>query len=243
MFGDRLCSSQRRSIVIMARWAKVAWRVKKEVRWGGWQKDREKEEGEPLARAYRERTRSSTARHQDIRDFDRTARSTTAQSLFVWYPLPLLFPRHASPSTLASVSFPPPFLSFASLLSLSSIAPASTSLSLFLFLALRVFTWTHRIRGPSSPLRLLRSSSSSPSFRSSVIASRSRRPLGFTWRALMTSRNERVPPPSNKRLFHVPMLILRESRLPFPLFLSLPPPFVSRFFVPHIAYAVAVCTK
>lgn len=119
MFGDRLCSSQRRSIVIMARWAKVAWRVKKEVRWGGWQKDREKEEGEPLARAYRERTRSSTARHQDIRDFDRTARSTTAQSLFVWYPLPLLFPRHASPSTLASVSFPPPFLPFASLLSLS----------------------------------------------------------------------------------------------------------------------------
>lgn len=37
-------------------------------------------------------------------------------------------------------------------------------------------------------------------------------PLGFTWRALMTSRNERVPPSSNKRLFHVPMLILQESR-------------------------------
>lgn len=32
--------------------------------------------------SYRERTRSST-RHQDIRDFDRAARSTTAQSLFV----------------------------------------------------------------------------------------------------------------------------------------------------------------
>lgn len=67
------------------------------------------------------------------------------------------------------------------------------------------------------------------------------RPLGFTWRALMTSRNERVPPPSNKRLFHVPMLILRESRFPFPLplslFLSLSS--VSRFFVPHIAYAAS----
>lgn len=46
-------------------------------------------------------------------------------------------------------------------------------------------------------------------------------PLGFTWRALMTSRNERVPPSSNKRLFHVPMLILQESRRFQPsLFLS-----------------------
>lgn len=80
---------------------------------------------------------------------------------------------------------------------------------------------------------------SSPPFRSSVIASRSRGPLGFTWRALMTSRNERVPPPSNKRLFHVPMLILRESssRLfdfpsppPLSLSLSAPPPSTSRSF-------------
>ena len=45
-------------------------------------------------------------------------------------------------------------------------------------------------------------------------------PLGFTWRALMTSWNERVPPPSNKRLFHVPMLIPRESSPFAPFFLS-----------------------
>lgn len=112
---DRLCSNQWHSIVVMAWRAEVVWRVRKEVRWGRRQKDsieRGKEEGGPLARAYRERTRSSTARHQDIRDFDRTARSTTAQSLFVWHPLPLLFSQHASPSTLASVSFPRPFLPF-----------------------------------------------------------------------------------------------------------------------------------
>lgn len=64
------------------------------------------------------------------------------------------------------------------------------------------------------------------------------RPLGFTWRALMTSRNERVPPPSNKRLFHVPMLILRESsRLQFPLhhllFLRHLPPLVSSYLTLH----------
>lgn len=64
------------------------------------------------------------------------------------------------------------------------------------------------------------------------------RPLGFTWRALMTSRNERVPPPSNKRLFHVPMLILRESsRLQFPLhhllFLRHLPLLVSSYLTLH----------
>lgn len=117
------------------------------------------EEGEPLARAYRERIRSSTARHQDIRDFDRTARSTTAQSLFVWYPLPLLFPRHASPSTLASVSFPPPFLPFAFLLSLSlpSLLLLLPRLSLSLSLSR-----SPRIHLDTSDPRSLIPSSSSP---------------------------------------------------------------------------------
>lgn len=54
----------------------------------GCQRKRKGEKKTPLS--YRERTRSSTAWHQDIRDFDRAARSTTAQSLFVSYPLLLL---------------------------------------------------------------------------------------------------------------------------------------------------------
>lgn len=59
-------------------------------------------------------------------------------------------------------------------------------------------------------------------------------PLGFTWRALMTSRNERVPPSSNKRLFHVPMLILQESRrFPNPLSFFLPVATFRLFFFPR----------
>ena len=46
----------------------------------------------------------------------------------------------------------------------------------------------------------------------------------------MTSRNERVPPPSNKRLFHVPMLIPRESFPSAPFFLSFLPSFLPSFF-------------
>lgn len=70
-------------------------------------------------------------------------------------------------------------------------------------------------RAPSPPLPIPSPSSSRSVFVSSLSLLRYRvpisGPLGFTWRALMTSRNERVPPPSNKRLFHVPMLILQES--------------------------------
>lgn len=69
--------------------------------------------------------------------------------------------------------------------------------------------------GAHPPLPIPSPSSSRSVFVSSLSLLRYRvpisGPLGFTWRALMTSRNERVPPPSNKRLFHVPMLILRES--------------------------------
>jgi len=66
--------------------------------------------------------------------------------------------RHASPSTPALLpSFQLPHL--------------SSALSLLI-----VFTWTHRTRTLPSPfpLHLLREASSSPPFRSSVIASRSR---------------------------------------------------------------------
>lgn len=169
----------------------------------GCQRKRKGEKKTPLS--YRERTRSSTAWHQDIRDFDRAARSTTAQSLFVSYPLPLLLLRKDPPALPSQPSLQLPRL--------------FSALSL-----LSVFTWTHRAR---APLLIPSSSSSRIVFVSSLSLLRYRvpisGPLGFTWRALMTSRNERVPPPSNKRLFHVPMLILRESsRLQLPLHLLLP---------------------
>lgn len=180
----------------------------------GYQRKRKGEKKTPLS--YRERTRSSTAWHQDIRDFDRAARSTTAQSLFVSYPLPLLLlrVRHAS-SFLPRLSFHRSNFHISSRPSLflsSSCSPGPIG------------------PGPSSPFPILSSSSSRIVFVFSLSLLRYRipisGPLGFTWRALMTSRNERVPSPSNKRLFHVPMLILRESsRLQFPLptFSPLPP--------------------
>lgn len=193
----------------------------------------EEEKRRPLS-PYRERTRSSTAWHQDIRDFDRAARSTTAQSLFVSYPLPLLLlrVRHASSSSPVS----------------ASIAPTSTSL-LDPLSSLRIHL------DPSGPGLLSLPIPSLSSLRIVFVSSLSLfryripilGPLGFTWRALMTSRNERVPPPSNKRLFHVPMLILRESsRLQFPLHLLL--------FLRHLTFRfsflrtsccirVSVCTK
>lgn len=73
-------------------------------------------------------------------------------------------------------------------------------------------------------------------------------PLGFTWRALMTSRNERVPPSSNKRLFHVPMLILQESRrFPNPLSFFLPSQLSASFsflVLAHVSsYEMEMCAK
>lgn len=123
--------------------------------------------------------------------------------------------RHASPSSPVS------------LLPSLQLAHLSTALSL-----LFVFTWTHRARTLPSPIPS--PSSSRSVFVSSLSLLRYRvpisGPLGFTWRALMTSRNERVPPPSNKRLFHVPMLILRESsRLQLPLRLLLLRHLIFRF--------------
>ena len=88
---------------------------------------------------YWERTRSSTGRHQDIRDFDRAARSTTAQSLFVSYPLSFHLPSSSSSSLL------------------------SFSLSFFLFVSPflpPLFTWPVQL-GPQ-PLSLSLSFSSQP---------------------------------------------------------------------------------
>lgn len=82
--------------------------------------------------SYRERTRSSTAWHQDIRDFDRAARSTTAQSLFVSYPLPLLLLE-------SDMHLPPP----PSLLPSLQLPHLSLALSL-----LSVFTWTRALPSP-----------------------------------------------------------------------------------------------
>lgn len=106
-------------------------------------------------------------------------------------------------------TYSPPSLSLSPLFSVTTrIVSASTSLLNPLHSA---FNWTHRTHGAPPPnpstassglvffLSLLR-------YRVPILG-----PLGFTWCALMTSRNERIPPPSNKRLFHVPMLILRES--------------------------------
>lgn len=86
--------------------------------------------------SYRERTRSSTAWHQDIRDFDRTARSTTAQSLFVSHPLPFLLPGSNIPlsffffslslSLLLSLAFS---FSFLSLLAPTQLPHLSLALS------------------------------------------------------------------------------------------------------------------
>lgn len=168
----------------------------------GCQRKRKGEKKTPLS--YRERTRSSTAWHQDIRDFDRAARSTTAQSLFVSYPLLLLL-------LGSDMHLPPP----PSLLPSLQLAHLSSSL----LSSLRVHLDPS---GAHPPLPIPSPSSSRSVFVSSLSLLRYRvpisGPLGFTWRALMTSRNERVPPPSNKRLFHVPMLILRESsRLQLPL--------------------------
>lgn len=175
-----------------------------------------------------------TARHQDIRDFDRAARSTTAQSLFVSYPLPFLLllllaglpgaPRPASPrdspclSSSASVSRHHRSLRFFAPIASASMSLLSTVSSLC---APCPSTWTHRARGegggghPPPPSRRVHHGArlrrllpfAPPLSRPDHLG-----PLGFTWRALMTSRNERVLPPSNKRLFHVPMLIPRESR-------------------------------
>lgn len=195
----------------------------------GCQRKRKGEKKIPLS--YRERTRSSTAWHQDIRDFDRAARSTTAQSLFVSYPLPLLLgSRHASPLPLSPRSLLPSF-------QLPHLSSALSPLSLRVHLD---------PSGAHPPLPIPSPSSSRSVFVSSLSLLRYRvpisGPLGFTWRALMTSRNERVPPPSNKRLFHVPMLILQESsRLQFPFHLRRHLTF--RFFVLHVAFAVSICMK
>lgn len=156
--------------------------------------------------SYRERTRSSTAWHQDIRDFDRAARSTTAQSLFVSYPLPLLLLE--SDMHLPS---PPPLYSHRSNFHISPWP------SLFYPCSPGPGPFPLPIPSPFSSRIVFVSSLSLLRYRVLISG-----PLGFTWRALMTSRNERVPPPSNKRLFHVPMLILRESsRLQLPLHLLL----------------------
>lgn len=85
-------TQDRRSIVITRAKTELSGRERKGreegCSGGRMQRKRKGEKKTPLS--YRERTRSSTAWHQDIRDFDRAARSTTAQSLFVSYPLPLL---------------------------------------------------------------------------------------------------------------------------------------------------------
>lgn len=166
----------------------------------GCQRKRKGEKKTPLS--YRERTRSSTAWHQDIRDFDRAARSTTAQSLFVSR---TLFHSFSGPDMHLPFP-PPPVLYFHRSNFHISPRPSLSPLSLRVHLD---------PSGAHPPLPIPSLSSSRSVFVSSLSLLRYRvpisGPLGFTWRALMTSRNERVPPPSNKRLFHVPMLILRES--------------------------------
>lgn len=160
--------------------------------------------------SYRERTRSST-RHQDIRDFDRAARSTTAQSLFVSYPLPFLL--------LGSLTCLLLLLLFLSPSSFTSSSSASSGGSLPLLPSVqlpRPLLSSLSSPCPPGPIGPGIPSQASSGLVSSLSLLRYRvlisEPLGFTWRALMTSRNERVPPSSNKRLFHVPMLILQESR-------------------------------
>lgn len=184
---------------------------------------RKRKGGKKTPLSYRERTRSSTAWHQDIRDFDRAARSTTAQSLFVSYPLPLLL--------LGSDMHLPVSASIAT--STSLLGPLSS---------LRVHLDPS---GAHPPLPIPSPSSSRSVFVSSLSLLRYRvlisGPLGFTWRALMTSRNERVPPPSNKRLFHVPMLILQESsRLQLPFHHLLLRHLTFRFFVLYVAFVVSI---
>lgn len=167
-----------------------------------------------------------TARHQDIRDFDRAARSTTAQSLFVSYPLPFLSlpvsPTSLSPflrrlsSTSLFLSFPFVPATTASRF-FASIAPASLLRSPLSALRASVHLDPSSPGGPRRPHHPAASTTRARLRRLLPFAPPLSRPdllgpLGFTWRALMTSRNERVPPPSNKRLFHVPMLIPRESR-------------------------------
>lgn len=125
----------------------------------GCQRKRKGEKKTPLS--YRERTRSSTAWHQDIRDFDRAARSTTAQSLFVSYPLPLLLlqVRHASSSSPVSASIAPTSTSLLGPLSLSSScspgpigpgppSPSPHSLSIFFEDRLRLLSFTPPLSHP-----------------------------------------------------------------------------------------------
>jgi hypothetical protein len=101
--------------------------------------------------------------------------------------------------------------------------------------------------GPS-PLPILSPSSSRIVFVSSLSLLRYRvpisGPLGFTWRALMTSRNERVPPPSNKTFSRSnanPPGVVSPPSAPPPCPAS---PSASRFFIPHVASrGISVCTK
>lgn len=195
-----------------------------------WRKDareREKEERRPLSRIESEldlrllgiKTFETSTGQQDRLQLNHSSSRT-------------LFHSFSGPDM--HLPSPPPFS--------TSIVPTSTSL-LGPLSSLRVHLDPS---GAHPPLPIPSPSSSRSVFVSSLSLLRYRvpisGPLGFTWRALMTSRNERVPPPSNKRLFHVPMLILRESsrlRLPFHLCRHL----TFRFFVLHVAFAVSICTK
>lgn len=121
----------------------------------GCQRKRKGEKKTPLS--YRERTRSSTAWHQDIRDFDRAARSTTAQSLFVSYPLPLLLLESdmhplPPPSQLPSLQLPrlssTPLSSLHVHLDPSGPGPPPHSLSIFFEDRLRLLPFAPPLSRP-----------------------------------------------------------------------------------------------
>lgn len=199
-------------------------------------KEREKEKRRSLSFSLVSRVNSIfnclASRHSRLRQGSKIDYSSITLRLVPSFTPPSRV-RHAAPSSPGS----------------ASIAPTSTSLLSPLS--------SHRVHldpsGAHPPLPIPSPSSSRSVFVSSLSLLRYRvpisGPLGFTWRALMTSRNERVPPPSNKRLFHVPMLILRESsrlQLPFHLlFLLRHLPFLrtSRYIRCVYIYEIKMCEK
>lgn len=86
----------------------------------------EKERRRSRSRAYRERTRSSTARHQDIRDFDRASKIDYSSITLRLVSSSTPFARHASPLLPCLLLFLP--LSLDLPRPCSDLGPASTSL-------------------------------------------------------------------------------------------------------------------